>query len=141
MAFQKRYVIDASIVIKWFSREEGEKEALDILRAIKNRNTEVLVPNLLWYEVGNALGKGKNFSSHQINEALLTLWKIGLQAMELTPERVARITYYMEAYKRTFYDAAYGALAAEFNAPLCSADTKAHLEMRDVKTISLSQFP
>ena len=53
-------IIDASIVVKWFVDEENSKKALDIRNDHINGNIKIIVPDLTFIEVLNALKyKGK----------------------------------------------------------------------------------
>jgi len=49
------YVLDASVLIKWFSNEEYTDRALKLRDDFLQGYTELVVPDLLLYEVSNAL--------------------------------------------------------------------------------------
>ena len=132
MDFSHRYVVDASVGVKWFSPEEkGSRGARSILSAIREKKIQVFVPVLFFYEVGNALSRGKRFSPSQVNEALFTLLRTELQVLDLDPGRIERSTYLMGKYDITFYDAVYGAIAWEIQGPLYSADAK-HKNIKEI---------
>lgn len=133
----RRYVVDASIGVKWFSPEEkGSKTARSILLAVREKKIQVFVPALFFYEVGNALSRGKRFSPPQVNEALFTLFRTELQVLDLDPGRIERSTYLMGKYDLTFYDAVYGAIAWEVQGPLYSADIR-HKSIKEIITKTL----
>lgn len=48
-------VLDASVVVKWFSEEDYTGKALDIRERITARGERAIVPDLLLYELSNAL--------------------------------------------------------------------------------------
>lgn len=48
-----RYVVDASVAIKWFLPEVHSEPASRLLR----EERYLLVPDLIWAEFGNVLGK------------------------------------------------------------------------------------
>jgi len=50
-----KYVIDASMATKFFTREVGSKQAQDLLQSAATGNLELLAPTLLIYEVTTAL--------------------------------------------------------------------------------------
>ncbi len=50
---RKKIVIDASIVIKWFVKEEFSKEAKLLRDAYTNGLTDLVASSLLYYEVLN----------------------------------------------------------------------------------------
>ena len=65
-------VLDASVVVKWFStdNEQDYDKASFILQLIKNGDIELIIPDLLLYELGNALLKSKNFDIESLNSAV-----------------------------------------------------------------------
>ena len=48
-------ILDASVVVKWFSEEEYTEKALEIRERIMRGEERVVVPDLLLYEQANAL--------------------------------------------------------------------------------------
>ncbi len=48
-------VLDASVVVKCFSEEEYTKEALEIRERVRRGEENAIVPDLLLYELSNAL--------------------------------------------------------------------------------------
>ena len=135
MGIPHRYVVDASVGVKWFAPEEkGSKKARFLLKEIRTRKAQVFVPAIFFYEVANALARGKKFSPSQVNEALFALYETELQVLDLDPGRIERSTYLMGKYNLTFYDAVYGAIAWEIQGPLYSADTKSHIKIEEITT-------
>ena len=55
------YVLDASVVIKWFSEEEYTDIAVKLRDGFFKGCNELVVPDLLLYEVSNALRYNPNF--------------------------------------------------------------------------------
>lgn len=135
----REFVIDASAVVKWFSREIGHKSAKSLLRKLEIQEIKLFTSDLLLYEVGNALFKGKKFKASQVNEAFFLLKEIPITFLGLDPGRIETSTALMEHYDLTFYDAIYAALSKEFNAPLISANPKDHKRIKEIKVICLKQ--
>ena len=54
-------VLDASVVIKWFSDEEHTERALEIRTWYVDNRISVYVPDLLVYELSNALRYNPDF--------------------------------------------------------------------------------
>lgn len=131
----KEFVIDASVVVKWFSREPNHERAKNLLKKLENREIDLFTSDLLFYEVGNALFRGKKLKAAEINEALFLLREIPINFLGLDPGRIETSTALMERYNLTFYDAIYAALAKEFNAPLISANPKDHKKIKEIKII------
>ncbi len=51
------YVLDTSVVIKWFSQKDEDdlKKALKIRETYVDKICSIIVPELLFYEMANAL--------------------------------------------------------------------------------------
>ncbi|MEA2055113.1 MAG: type II toxin-antitoxin system VapC family toxin [Candidatus Thermoplasmatota archaeon] len=49
------YVLDASVVAKWFVVEEGDDIALSLRKQFEEKEIDIVVPDLLLYEIANAL--------------------------------------------------------------------------------------
>ena len=55
------FVVDASVVAKWFNKgESNEEEALALRNAWIERKVELCSPSLLIYEVCNSIWKNPN---------------------------------------------------------------------------------
>jgi len=56
-------ILDASVIVKWFSEEEYTDKALEIRERIRMEEERVIVPDLLLYELANALKYNPSFES------------------------------------------------------------------------------
>ena len=133
----RAYVVDASVAVKWFSQEQGSVRARRILRDAQKRTTELFAPDLLYYEVGNALGKGKRLEGPLAREAMHVLLALPVTIVSLHASQIDQLVFFMDTYGLTFYDAAYAALAVELSAPLLSANPKDHGKIKELKLITL----
>jgi predicted nucleic acid-binding protein len=105
------FVLDASVVIKWFSEEEYTDRALKLREDFSKGEIELVVPDLMLYEVSNALRYNSDFD--ETNSALNLAYE----------------------YKITIYDAYYVALAKEIDFILVTADRKLYLKIKDLKFV------
>jgi len=71
------FVLDASVVIKWFSEEEYTDRALKLRDDFSKGEIELVVPDLMLYEVSNALRYNSDFDETDVAEAVGTLFDIG----------------------------------------------------------------
>lgn len=83
-----QYVIDASIVVKWFSEEPRRERALELSRRAKLGHIMLYAPELLLYEVGNVLWKGKRFNVQQLQRALVSLLKANITFIPLQEDLI-----------------------------------------------------
>ena len=117
-----RYVVDASVAVKWFVPEELTQEALGYLRD----DHELLIPDLLWSEFSNILWKKVRRGELIPTEAtqILSLCRqVPFQvaeSMELIDSALA-IALRLD---RTVYDSVYLALAAQRDCAMVTADRR-----------------
>ncbi len=71
---RQKKVVDASIVVKWFVKEENSNKALELRNDHKENKHQLIVPGFCFLEVINALRYNKNKISSEdlkcINELL-----------------------------------------------------------------------
>lgn len=134
------FVVDASVVVKWFSDEENRSNALKILKNLEKEKCSLLAPELLVYEVTNALYKGKHMESKDIKFAIESILDIELDYYYLDKELVNQAIDFMVNYNITFYDAVYGALSFLHNAPLISANPKHHKKIKEIKVVDIANL-
>ena len=130
---QFTYVVDASVAIKWFSDEEGSIDARDFLRRHVEGKIQLTAPDLLLYEVGNALARGKQLDAESIEDALSFILTSGIRLFSLVDDTMHLAVKMCDKYRLTFYDAAYASLAADLDVPLLSADSKSHQRIDEIR--------
>ena len=74
-------ISDASVIIKWFTDEEGRKEALILRERFRKGEIEIVVPDLALYEISNALRYNSNFSEEDVGKAVSSLFDIRLSVV------------------------------------------------------------
>jgi predicted nucleic acid-binding protein len=118
-------VLDASLTLQWFLEDERDREySLRILRSLSERRA--IVPILWFYEVGNGLlmaYRRKRISFKQIDEFLMRLGKLPIDAAEQSPSDVLGLPAIARNHDLTNYDAAYLALAQQLKLPLGTTDS------------------
>ena len=85
---------------------------------------EIIVPDLLLYEVANALRYNPSFTTKEIKEALKTLFDIGIEIITPTYSLLAKAIELAKSLDVTCYDATYLALAEELGFEFVTADEK-----------------
>ena len=134
-----RYVIDASVILKWVfgdERESDQNRALELLPAWVGGRAELLAPSLWEYEVGNFPGR---LFPGQASEKMALIVNLKFSSIPLT-ESMQRLCFdWMARNGVTFYDACYLALAEETKSILVTADAKFAGKMGNLKSICLLQ--
>ena len=118
------YVLDTSVVLKWFLfREEADRGlALQIQRAYVEGRILLRAPELLAIEVANVLVTGRRFTAAEVEGAVVALRKLDLL---LQPLEWRTLTLAVELAARTstaVYDCLFWAMAEVGNCLLVTAD-------------------
>lgn len=119
-----RTVVDASVAVKWFTKERGHMQASDLRRDHLEEKSILVAPDLLLYEVANALMYNKNLSTSDIKEAVKALNLLGVRLYPPSEKLLGKAIDLAAEYSITIYDASYLAIASELDAQLVTADKR-----------------
>ena len=124
MARFKIIILDASVIVKWFSEEEHTDIALEIRERIRIGKEKVIVPDLLLYELANALKYNPNFDASDVSDALTSIFDMDINIVTPIPETINSAIKLGFQYNITVYDAFYIALARETELIYITADKR-----------------
>jgi len=133
----KKYVVDASVILKWVignERESDHEKAIELLATWNEGGIELSAPILWQYEVGNFLGRS---IQEEAMDKMNLLLDLNVRNVALTNAMVSRCFSWMRQKKVTFYDASYLAVAFEVQGTLITADEKFEKEMGKTNRICL----
>lgn len=119
-------------VIKWFSEEEYTDKALQIREIIRSGDERAVLPDLLLYEVANALRYNPQFNENDVSEALDSILGMGMDIVTPTSEIINSAINLAFRYNITVYDSFYVALAKELEITLITADKKLHKKVEEM---------
>lgn len=117
-----RFVIDASVAVKWFNAEELSDKAAEVKDAYVRGDLELAAPSHIIYEVGNSIWKNPQLADKDAGDAIISVLRLGMQLLPPNVERVGRAMKIGRQRSITFYDAAYVQSAEELKVALLSAD-------------------
>jgi predicted nucleic acid-binding protein len=123
-----RFVVDASVAVKWLVPESHA----DAARRILSPNHELLAPDLIWAEVGNVIWKKwrqGEFPGDAAGELLQDFRRYPLQTFG-SRALMSAAWDLAERYSRSFYDSLYLALAASVECSLVTADLKLYNRLK-----------
>lgn len=135
-------VIDTSVFVKWLNqnREENLDFADKILQDVKSGQVELIAPELIKYEIGNVLLKGKQLTPDQAYISLGTAYVLPVTFVSESKE-LARETYSLaHDLNITYYDASFISLAKQYNATLVTDNIKDQGKKSNIKVISLKDY-
>lgn len=135
MKASPKYVVDASVVVKWFS---GVEEDIENSEKLLNSHVEGRSPlassSLVLYEVCNALRFNPNFGEDDLFKAATSLLKLGLELVDF-PEVFESAIALAFSQDITIYDAAYIAVSQTYHIPLITADYKLLAKIKDIPLV------
>ncbi len=120
----ERYSLDSSVVVKWFSEEEGTEEALELRDAFVRGEVELIVTPLLFCEVANALRFKPDFDAGKLKEAIDALLGLRMEVEEIDGDLLKRCAEVAFDAEVTVYDALPVAVAERRKALCVTADEK-----------------
>jgi predicted nucleic acid-binding protein len=120
------YVLDASVIAKWFlHHQEADRDRAIALRDLHiSGRSKIHIPQLALFEVLNAIRFGAKADEEDGATALEALQDLHLEIKTGEVDVLRKANAIAWAYKITIYDALYVALAEQVGYPLITADEK-----------------
>jgi len=119
---EKKIVVDASVVAKWYLIEEYSDNAIKLRNDYVRGLVQIIVPSLLEYEVLNALRYSGVYNLDELKKIGSSLNKYGFITYDLENDIKDLVIKFALKEDITIYDASYIALALKFNTLLYTAD-------------------
>ena len=116
------YVVDASVLTKWFVEEEDRDLALGLRELHTSGRSILFVSELTYLEILNAIRYGPRVKEEDGAEAVHVLENLHLQVKPTDFALLRKANAIAWAYKVTIFDALYVALAEQLGYPLITAD-------------------
>ena len=120
----EKIVADASVIVKWFVDEIDSEKARKLRDEYINGSIEVVAPELMPYEVLNALKYTGLFTGEELIMIAKSLSLYGFKLYTLTGKLAEKTVKIAVQKDVTIYDASYVALAEDLNVKLYTSDTK-----------------
>ena len=119
-------VLDASVGVKWFSaRDEASlAQALAIRDAHIDGHALIVVPDLFFYEVANAIAQKKSIPSEAVQSAVANMFALGVTAVSIDCELLDASVTLSRQLDITVYDSIYIAVALKHDYPLVTANPR-----------------
>ncbi|MDG6928520.1 MAG: type II toxin-antitoxin system VapC family toxin [Nitrososphaerota archaeon] len=119
-------IVDASVAVKWFSEEEGSERALALRDEHVDGEMTLVAPDLLVYEIENALRFKPGFTPSATAKALDDLFGLQIDFMAPSSEVVRRGAELAFEYGITAYDSCYLSLGEALGTEVVTADGRLH---------------
>lgn len=129
-------VVDASVALKWFLDEPGAVQALALREGHLRGDILLVAPDLLLYEVGNALRFKHSFTPSDIQQTLSDLLHFQLELVGPTERLLHHAVELAHQTRLTYYDSFYLAVASDLGTRLITADKRLHEAAGRLVTVS-----
>lgn len=140
MAGEALVVADASVIVKWFVEEEHTDAALRFREDYLDRVVDVASPDLLPYEVLNALRYNPVLGERHLKEIAEALDKYSLWLVPLEGELALRCVENAVRHGISVYDAAYISLGQIKETPVYTADRALMNRVQDERVRHISAY-
>ncbi len=117
-------MIDASVAVKWFSEEPGTQSALKLRDEHVDGVRMLTAPDLMLYEVANALRYKPGFSGEKVVRAIADLMDIQVDLIVPSRDLAERASELAYTYGVTVYDSCYLALSELLGVSLYTSDKR-----------------
>ena len=131
------YVVDASVVYKWYIDEEDSDKARRILDDFIRGVIEISMPDLAYYEVSNSLRWNPRNSSSDVKAVIENLDALELNVIVPTPSLLQAAVDFAYNQNLTIYDAIYVVLAQELGFTFVTADEKLFDKVKSFNFVKL----
>jgi len=119
-------VLDSSVVLKWFVDEVDSGLAIHLRDEYVEGLREIIIPDLLLYEISNALRYNTNFTTKEIKESIDSIIDLEIEIVTPTKYLIHRSIEIARTDNITCYDAVFIALAVDIGDHVITADKKFH---------------
>ena len=128
-------IVDASVVAKWFIPEEDSDKAVKLRNRHIDGSLTLMAPDLIVYEVVNALTYHPEISDEAIREDIEALFMIDLELVPPSTELVASIADKARQLAISIYDSSYLVLAEITATNLVTADKKFYDRVKETRQV------
>lgn len=139
---RKTLVLDASVGVKWLSgdREQNLEQALAIREGHMAEDIEVVVPDLFYYEVINAVAHKRQIPLEAVGLFARTLFDIALTTVPADSALMAESSAMARRAGISVYDACYVAVAKRMNVPLVTANPRHQTREMGCEVIPIEEW-
>jgi len=120
-----KFVIDASVAVRWYILEESDANAEEVLQRVIREPELFAVPELFFFEVLTVLGRTHPHPFETYQDAFLPVVEGGVFRHPMTSDLASHSCRFL-AKGLTGCDACYAGLAAELGARWITFDRRAH---------------
>lgn len=126
-------VLDTSVLLKWFKEEEYSEVSVKIKKGFVEGAHEIVVPDLVLYEMANAMRYSEAFDPELTKRSLDSFVDLGVDIVTPTQTLLNSAIDLSNQYEITLYDAIFISLSKLVDARFVTADEKLYGEIKDLE--------
>ena len=131
------FVLDSSVIVKWFVEEEFTNKALLFRQALLVGKIEIVASDLILYEIPNALKFSQKLNEEDIKKVISSLFGIGMEITVPVRRILDSAIDLSFKFSITLYDAYFIALAEGIGYEFITADEKLYNKTKVLKFVKI----
>lgn len=137
LPLQQSVVLDTSVIIKWFHREQelDVEAALTLRKAFLDSALDITVPDLLLYEFSNVMRYKPSYSAQDVSAMIEALYLSDITINQVDQQLIFDSISLAEQFNVSVYDASFVTLAQRLSAGFITADRKLYERIKDIDTV------
>lgn len=134
----KTLVLDASVIVKWYSEEGDTEKALQIRDLFLKNKFNIMVPDLMFYEIANVVRYARGIVDKEKEAILNNIVLLNLEVVSVSRHNLIKSLSLALKYDITIYDAVYLVIASEKKGIYVTADKnlKRKVDLKNVMLLS-----
>ncbi|PJB22292.1 MAG: PIN domain nuclease [Euryarchaeota archaeon CG_4_9_14_3_um_filter_38_12] len=136
----KTLVLDASVIVKWYSEEGDTEKALQIRDLFLKNKFNIMVPDLMFYEVANVVRYARGIVDKEKEAILNNIVLLNLDVVSVSRHNLIKSLSLALKYDITVYDAVYLVIASQKKAVYVTADEKLKKKVALKNVMLLSEW-
>lgn len=136
----KAAVADASVIARWYVKEDSYKKALEVRRDYEENRLSLIEPSLLLYEVSNALRYSPELGTDDVKHSVRSIIDMQLDFREMDHDWARLCLDSAYKYGVSIYDSSYFTLAQKLNIKLVTADDKLSRKVPAANLVALRDY-
>lgn len=130
-------VVDASVAVKWYAEEDETEKALRVRDSQFNGSSNLYAPDLIVYEVANALSEHPRITPRSMKSSVESLLELDIDMASPSSDLVIEAARIAVDLGVSVYDATYLALSDYVGASFVTADKRLFKRVKDEFSVFL----
>lgn len=136
----KAAVADASVIARWYVKEDSYKKALEVRRDYEENMLGLIERSLLQYEVSNALRYSPELGTDDVKNSVRSIIDMQLDIREMDHDWADLCLDSAYKYGVSIYDSSYFTLAQKLNIKLVAVDDKLARKVSTENLVALKDY-